>query len=172
MTPTTAGLCPSPSSNTCEATICNVEHEFELPTLVFLLPLFVFLFVSILLCFNGLLLLRFGVICGKTDPHSFMHLKGTTKGPLSASSGDPEERGNTSPHPPGMLSRQTSSPLAPPGQAGLAPGPGAPCAPSQGPWGRGESTVRSAAYVQGRQSRFRSLSRERLLQNIPGPRGT
>lgn len=88
MTLTTIGLCPSPYSNTCEATICNVEHEFELPILVFLLPLFIFLFVTILLCFDGLLLLGFGVICGRTDPHSFIHLKGNAEGPLSASSGD------------------------------------------------------------------------------------
>lgn len=84
MTTPTLGLCPPPHRNTCEAPICNVEHEFELPILVLLLPLLIILFVTILLCFNGLLLLHSGVIYGRTHPYSFTHLKGATQGPLCA----------------------------------------------------------------------------------------
>lgn len=77
VTTTMLALWAPPRPNTCEAPVCNVEHEFELPILVFLLPLLIFLSVTILLRFNGLLLLHFGVIYGRTDPRSFTHPKGT-----------------------------------------------------------------------------------------------
>lgn len=91
-----------PTPDTCEAPVCNVEHKFELPDLVLLLPLFIFLFVTILLGLNRLFLLGFGVIWGRTDPGSLVHPKDSARGRARQQAlGTQRQAGNTPPHPQG-----------------------------------------------------------------------
>lgn len=146
---TTLALWAPPHPNTCEAPICNVEHEFELPILVLLLPLLIFLFVTILLCFNGLLLLHFGVICGRIDPYSPPILKVLARGLSLPSTGDPKASGkhisssSRSSLPRGILNRPAAPSSVLSREGGLQPRCSSPTK-SGPPENMGQSSGKSA----------------------------
>ena len=179
MTQTGTALCPRPHPSTCEAPVCNVEHELELPDLVLPLPLLIFLFVTILLCFNGLLLLGFGVICGRTDPPSSIHPKGTAQGPLSPKHWGPKgKRESHLPTRKGLTAqrdlKETSQqpPLSILSREGCSK-PECPSTKSGPPGNRGDvGDCENAAYVEGGQCRLGALIWGRPFQNIPALRRT